>query len=581
MKITWQNAFSHCDEFVFKKNLCLKAPDYIRSLNKLKSFLDYTQVKHGLLKPYFELEHYPLVESRELLPSFEADLYEHKELPGFSQVVLNRRIDSFQEIFQFDVLHSLLDASDITLSLAKGVAENASLQNLQTIQQRLPKNAQEDFKALFAKQDVTDIRNYPRMLEFLLQMERAQVMALDEYGNFHLAGVFASLPTDLDTEIKRFGLRMGKFAIGDTVRYEQNRLFVYQFLMELYGFPIVSERRTSAALFARRLHKLGEQFMVRVLGQSDRVITSLSSHPSAKNYPLLEKIALVRVDKEQHEVIDRLKQGGFFLDPRQRIVILRVVYRQHKYNTGNVRQERALSVDRQEVIHPLTGKVSAPVNIIKDTYNMFLRLNDIVRGEYAGRVVYKRHEVVENTDTDEKRLKFLYAWLSKNQRRVIGYSDDFYANVVKVLDNYLLNPDNYETFKGIPEPYREVWAKYSFIQQARKVRLLEDLSHRTLKGTKLNYLEMLIGACELLHELRFEIVDYFDDLVSDIIFIGDNILGDKYLKSTYVEKKDEDMSNYGREIKKLYRRLVSLTDAFKSYRKTKRPNQGDNLLKAG
>ncbi len=581
MKITWQNAFSHCDEFVFKKNLCLKAPDYIRSLNKLKSFLDYTQVKYGLLKPYFELEHYPLVESRELLPSFEADLYEHKELPGFSQVVLNRRIDSFQEIFQFDVLHSLLDASDITLSLAKGVAENASLQNLQTIQQRLPKNAQEDFKALFAKQDVTDIRNYPRMLEFLLQMERAQVMALDEYGNFHLAGVFASLPTDLDTEIKRFGLRMGKFAIGDTVRYEQNRLFVYQFLMELYGFPIVSERRTSAALFARRLHKLGEQFMVRVLGQSDRVITSLSSHPSAKNYPLLEKIALVRVDKEQHEVIDRLKQGGFFLDPRQRIVILRVVYRQHKYNTGNVRQERALSVDRQEVIHPLTGKVSAPVNIIKDTYNMFLRLNDIVRGEYAGRVVYKRHEVVENTDTDEKRLKFLYAWLSKNQRRVIGYSDDFYANVVKVLDNYLLNPDNYETFKGIPEPYREVWAKYSFIQQARKVRLLEDLSHRTLKGTKLNYLEMLIGACELLHELRFEIVDYFDDLVSDIIFIGDNILGDKYLKSTYVEKKDEDMSNYGREIKKLYRRLVSLTDAFKSYRKTKRPNQGDNLLKAG
>ena len=289
MKITWQKAFSRCDEFVFKKNSSLKAPEHIRSLKQLKSFLDYTHVKHCLLKPYFELERYPLVESRELLPSFEADLYEHKELPGFSQVVLNRRIDSFQEIFQFDVLHSLLDASDIALNLAKEVAETAASQNLQTIQQRLPKNAQEEFKTLFAKKNVTDIRNYSAMLQFLLQMERAQVMALDEYGNFHLAGVFASLPTDLDTEIKRFGLRMGKFAIGDTVRYEQNRLFVYQFLMELYGFPIVSERRTSAALFARRLHKLGEQFLVRVLGQSDRTITSLFSHPSAKNYPWWKK----------------------------------------------------------------------------------------------------------------------------------------------------------------------------------------------------------------------------------------------------------------------------------------------------
>ena len=295
----------------------------------------------------------------------------------------------------------------------------------------------------------------------------------------------------------------------------------------------------------------------------------------------MEKIALVRVDKEQREAIDRLKQGGFFLDPQQRIVILRVVYRQHKYNPANVRQERALSVERQEVIHPLTGKVSDPVNIVKDTYNMFLRLNDIVRGEYAGRVVYKRHEVVENTDTDEKRLKFLYAWLAKNQRRVIGYTDDFYANVVKVLDNYLLNPDNYETFKALPEPYKEVWTKYSFIQQARKVRVLEDLSRRTLKGARLNYLEMLIGACDLLHELRFEIVDYFDDLVADIILIGDNILRDRYLKANYVEKKDEEMSDYGREIKKLYRRLVSLTDAFKSYRKTKRPSQGGSLLKAG
>ena len=68
------------------------------------------------------------------------------------------------------------------------------------------------------------------------------------------------------------------------------------------------------------------------------------------------------------------------------------------------------------------------VNVVKDTSTMILRLNDIVRGEYVGRAVYKRNELVENTDTDEKRLKFLFAWLSKNQRRIIGYSEEFYNN---------------------------------------------------------------------------------------------------------------------------------------------------------
>ncbi len=84
--------------------------------------------------------------------------------------------------------------------------------------------------------------------------------------------------------------------MGDDRKYERNRIFVSQFLMELYGFPIVSERRTSSALFARRLFRMGEQFLVRVLGQTDRCITSLFSHPDAKYYPMVEKIALVSVD---------------------------------------------------------------------------------------------------------------------------------------------------------------------------------------------------------------------------------------------------------------------------------------------
>ena len=92
------------------------------------------------------------------------------------------------------------------------------------------------------------------------------MLAWDADKFFHLAGVFASFPSDIDSELKRFGIRIGKFVYGDSDMYERNRMFVYQYLMELYGFPIVSERRTSSALFARKLHKMGERFLLRVIG---------------------------------------------------------------------------------------------------------------------------------------------------------------------------------------------------------------------------------------------------------------------------------------------------------------------------
>ena len=162
--------------------------------------------------------------------------------------------------------------------------------------------------------------------------------------------------------------------------YERNRPFVYQFLMELYGFPVASERRTSACLFARRLHKLGERFMIRVLGQSDRVITTIWNNGENRPYPRVEKIALIRVDPEQKELIRIIDEKGYFVDREQRVVIVRILYKQHSYNPDNVRQDRALSVERQELIHPFTGQGLSDVNVVKDTTTMILRLNDMVRG---------------------------------------------------------------------------------------------------------------------------------------------------------------------------------------------------------
>src|SRR4030042_6279538 len=107
-------------------------------------------------------------------------------------------------------------------------------------------------------------------------MGPAHVLARDPKGDFRLLGVYGSFPSDLDTELKALGRRLGKFQELDSAAYEREREFVYQFLMELYGFPIASERRTSAALFARRLSRLKEQSLIKGLGTADRSITSLS-----------------------------------------------------------------------------------------------------------------------------------------------------------------------------------------------------------------------------------------------------------------------------------------------------------------
>ncbi|MEZ0574464.1 hypothetical protein [Halodesulfovibrio aestuarii] len=568
MQKLWKNAFRECG-LPWKDTFSFSEPISITTLSELKTFLDAVQITQCLLRPFFENADYPLVERGELLPSFESDFFEYKDLPGFSLVAFERELQYFSEIFQFDILHSLMD---VTFK-ADGYAcplENCTIeQNVETIQNRIPRKLHELFKQEFGKVDTSVLDYYPQLLPYILEMDRAHVLALDSSGFFHLAGVYGSFPSDLDPEIKRFGLRAKKFEVGNHTKYEQNRLFVYQYLMELYGFTICSERRTSSALFSRRLHKAGEKFMVRVLGQTDRVITTISSATKKRRYPTVEKIALVQVDEDQSEVIRQLEEGGFFVDRKRHVVILRVTYTQHKFNPENVRQERALSVAKQEVIHPITGRSVDDLNIIKDTTNMILRLNDIVRGEYIGHITYKRIELVENTDTEEKRLKFLYSWLSKHQRRIISYSDEFYANVVKILDGYLLDPDNEESFERHKNLYLDVQLRYNYIQQARKLMVLERLKKRKIKGEKIPYAQMVQQAVYILKELKFDITTYFDELVASMISITEAILNDRYLCRNYIMKRDDDLSEYGLSIKKEYGKLVSLLDDIKAIRKSR------------
>lgn len=569
----WKKAFSKAPGYCDYENKKSPAPE-LTTLEELKVFIDYNHIKYCLLKPYFEVADYPIVEARELLPSFEVDLYEYKALPGFTMVAFERQLNSFQEIFQYDALHSPSEWDDMKGRDNCSVEENVIATNIRTYQSRLPKRYHSEFLKEFENKDICSMQAYARMIPFLLELERAHVIAHNSKGHFTLQGIYSSLPSNLDSELKQFGLKIGKFKPGNSLMYECNRLFVYQFMMELHGFPIVSERRTSSAMFAIRLLRQNERFIVRVLGQSDRTITTMMSPPvdtprKLAKYPRVEKIGLVQVNENQKDLIALLTDQGFFIDKKNRIVILRVLYQQHEYSPKNVREDRALSVLKQEVIHPITGEVNDKLNIIQNVQNMILRLNDIVRGEYRIAVNYKRTEIINNTDTHENRLKVLYMWLSKHVHRIVDYSDEYYSQIVRVLDGYLLAPDNYDVFNDHYMLHQEVWSRYGQIQQARKVRILEDLRYRKYKGEPISYHRMLELMTEILGELKFEIVNYFDDLVLKVLVIGDDVADDPYLHRKYVDVEDSDLSAYGLEIKRLYLNLVALLDEFRSIRKSR------------
>ncbi len=492
----------------------------------LKDFLEYIHIKKGLLEPYNG--EYPLIDGRELLPSFEVNFCEYKFLPSFSMIVLNRPLEYQQEVFQFDLLHSLIEApADKGPVKPRRLSSRDRLQkdSLEKFLPHLTKELRVDFKARFLQHDLTDLSSYEEVLAFLLHMDRAHVIARDQTGVFRLLGCYASFPSDLDAELKTFGRRIAKFKLKDHASYEKHRTFVYQFLMELYGFPISSERRTSSALFARKLSRLKEQYIIKVLGASDRVITSLNGMEQ-KRYPVVEKTALVRVHSDRQDIHENLREKGFYVDADRRVVIVKVTYMQHKYGRNNVQEDRALSVIRQELIHPISGERTS-LNIIKDTRSFLVTLNDIIRGEYLGGISYRQEGIINSTKNHDDRLKFLYAWLSKNQRRLTAYSREFFEEFKKTLHTYILNPENKQYFQKYPELHREVLSKIAYLQQSHHIQQLEKLAlRRPPYDHRLTLVKMLALAIEFIEDNYEEILHYYDDLfdkcLTILMLIGSN-----------------------------------------------------------
>ena len=124
-----------------------QSPSAIRDRYLLKDFLEYVHIRKGLLAPYDAS--YPLIEPRELLPSFEKNFAEYKHLPSFSMVAFNRPLSYQEEIFQFDLLYPQAEGT-----------RRPGRANLDKIVPHLDRDLRPAVKQQFGSRDITDLAYY-------------------------------------------------------------------------------------------------------------------------------------------------------------------------------------------------------------------------------------------------------------------------------------------------------------------------------------------------------------------------------------------------------------------------------------
>ena len=523
--------------------------DPLPGLAEALRVLDYVHIEAGLLNPYGA--DYPLVEPRELIPAFDAPLIEYKNLPAFSMVVLDRPLSYQDECFQFDLLQPEGQPADPSLA-----AQNRAL-----IRERLPRNQLAEFEQTLGRRGVTRFSRYNLLLPHLLKMDRGHVLALDANRLMYLAGVFASFPSGLDGEIKRFGRHIGKFRQGDNELYAANRLFVYRFLMEQSGFAISGERHTSAALFARRLLRRRQSFAVKVLGNSDRTITTLTSLGARLGLPRVEKVALVTAQGLRKESERLLSEQGYYVDPQRQVVILRVYYTQHAYHVDNVLEDRALSVLRQELVHPRSGQ-ALEMDVLGLGHDRLLLLNDIVRGEFHGSIVYKERERVEGSADLKGRLKILAAWLVKHRPIVAEYSPDHFERVTRILSSFLDDPSLEEELAKLPELRKEVVKALADLRMSHRLRLLEKLVQNRADafGRKLKLANILTILVHVLEQEGEDLARQHPRSLRKLLRICRKQLQDKDLQRRFLGGAPKGI--YEREVLGEYRQLRHLVEHY-------------------
>jgi hypothetical protein len=195
----------------------------------------------------------------------------------------------------------------------------------------------------------------------------------------------------------------------------------------------------------------------------------------------------------------------------------------------------------QEIIHPHHGGRDSGFNLLKDTHRSLKDLTDIVRGEYLGSIIYRRSDLIIAPKTHEDRLKFLLAWLAKNQRRLATYSEENFEAAKKVLNSYLINRDFKEAFARYPDLHREALRQMALLTQAHQLQTLEKLTHKHAERRRLGPYQRISQALAFLEGKREELPYFYPAMFKKFLNLWDELMDYPYFRHLQKETSPPDL----------------------------------------
>ena len=86
------------------------------------------------------------------------------------------------------------------------------------------------------------------------------------------------------------------------------------------------------------------------------------------------------------------------------------------------------------------------MDVLGLSQDRLLALNDIIRGEFEGSIVFDRNEQVTGTRDLRSRMKFLAAWLDKHRHILADYSPDNFERIQKIVHSFFESPEMQNDF---------------------------------------------------------------------------------------------------------------------------------------
>jgi hypothetical protein len=144
--------------------------------------------------------------------------------------------------------------------------------------------------------------------------------------------------------------------------------------------------------------------------------------------------------------------------------------------------------------------------------------------------MYQRSDLIAAPKTHEDRLKFLSAWLSKNQRRLATYSPENFEAAKKVLNSYLLNKDFKEVFSKHPDLHRAALRHMAILNQAHQLQTLEKLTQKHADRRRLGPYPRISQAVSFLEDKREELPYFYPAMFRKFLDLWNKLMDYPYFR---------------------------------------------------